>query len=84
LLALARRVSVEALFVECRCPREVAMARLEHRVDGQSVSDARADLYDAFVARYEPFRELAPAEHLVVDTDRALDMSVAKVLERLP
>jgi predicted kinase len=74
---------VEPLFAECRCPREVSMARLERRVDGQSVSDARADLYDTFLAHYEPFRELNPAQHLVVDTTLALSQSVSTVLERL-
>jgi predicted kinase len=67
-LALGRRLGMEVLFVECRCPRALALERLSKRVDGQSVSDAREDLYDTFAAHYEPMTELAAAQHMIVDT----------------
>lgn len=37
-----------------------------------SVSDGRLEIFDDFVARWEPIDELPPDEHLVIDTAQAL------------
>ena len=67
--------------VECRIPHEVARARLEARRGG--VSDARADLLDAFVATWEEIDELGAAEHIVLDTSAEELPSAEQLAERL-
>lgn len=77
---LARRHGVGFLFVECRPPLEVCRQRLEARENKATISDARADLLDTFVANYEAVTEVVPAEHLVIDTTDALETNVERVL----
>ena len=78
--ALARRLDVPVTFVECRCPREVAMERLQARARGPSISDGRAEIYDDFMARFEPLTELATHEHLLLDTTAPHPVTIDKAL----
>jgi aminoglycoside phosphotransferase family enzyme/predicted kinase len=66
--SLARSLGAEFAFVECRVPEDVARTRLRARAQGPSVSDGRLEIFDEFVARYEPVKELAQGEGWVVDT----------------
>jgi aminoglycoside phosphotransferase family enzyme/predicted kinase len=67
---VAALAGADVLFLECRCSRESAMARLEQRAHGSHVSDGRAEIYDALAARFEAVDELAPETHLRLDTDQ--------------
>ena len=82
-LELGRELGKEVLFVECRCPREVALERLASRVDGASVSDARSELYDTFLAHYEPLTELDSSSHLVLDTCEPVANNLSVLRARL-
>jgi aminoglycoside phosphotransferase family enzyme/predicted kinase len=66
--ALAARMHVPVQFVECQAPAPTCRARLVERARRETVSDGRLDVFDAFVARYEPMLELDASRHLVVDT----------------
>lgn len=81
--ALAQAHGVPIVFVECRCPRDVALARLEARARGPSVSDGRAEIYDDFLARFEALEELPAQERCTVDTREPLPANLARVLECL-
>jgi uncharacterized protein len=80
---LAERHGVPFLFVECRAPEEVCIARLAERERAGSVSDGRREIFRDFVARVEPVAELAPEEHLVLDTSQPLEASLASVGDRV-
>lgn len=85
------------MFVECTCPREIALQRLgerwKARIEGtrnsaavsSSASDARPDLYDAQAARWEAFEpdEEPGSEYIVVTTSQSLATLVAQVLNAL-
>jgi aminoglycoside phosphotransferase family enzyme/predicted kinase len=77
--ALAQRAGARFTFVECRAPEDVLRQRLRAREGARNVSDARLDLYDDFVSRYEAVVELEPGEHVVVDTSRALSHGLAQL-----
>lgn len=67
--ALAERLAVPFLFVECVAPLEVCRQRLAQRaLDPSVVSDARSELLEAFAQRYERVDELPPELHLRLDT----------------
>ncbi len=80
---LASSHGVPLRFVECRAAPEVCKARLARREREAGVSDARASLYDDFVARYEAPDELAPGERLVLDTAQPLEASLATLRAHL-
>ncbi len=66
-------------FLECRAPPDVCRARLEVREHAGGVSDGRLAIFDSFAARFEPVTELAKTEHTVVDTTRAVEISIERL-----
>jgi uncharacterized protein len=78
--ALAREAGVPFVFVECRAPAEVCRQRLRERARHPGVSDGRLELQDDFAAAWEPVGEDENgATHLVLDTSRPLEDSVARL-----
>ena len=80
---LAREHGVDFYFVECRAPVRVSRERLRRRAGAPSVSDARADLLDEFLARWEPVDELDGSKHIVLDTSEPIDASMETLRSRL-
>jgi aminoglycoside phosphotransferase family enzyme/predicted kinase len=80
---LASRHHVPFRFIECRADSSVCRTRLAARAAARGVSDGRLEIFDAFCARFEPVDELAPDDHLVLDTTRPLEESVATLRARL-
>lgn len=56
------------VFVECVAPHEVLRDRLRQRAHGPSISDGREELFDAFLARYDPPNEFAANARCTLDT----------------
>ena len=80
---LAMEHGVPFLMVECRARPEVCRERLVRREREASVSDGRLAIFDAFLARVEPIREIDEAERVVLDTERPLAETLATLDERL-
>jgi predicted kinase len=81
--ALAAAHGVPFRLVECRAAPEVCRARLRERAQRASVSDGRLEIFDDFVARWEPIDELPASEHLVIDTARPLADSLEELRNAL-
>lgn len=81
---LARAHGAPFQLVECRADHDVCKERLRERARGSSVSDGRLEVFDAFVASWEPVTELPDGEHIVIDTTRPTEESLAAVEERVP
>ena len=73
---LAAAHGVPFHLVECRAPAEVCRERLRERARAASVSDGRLEIFDDFVARWEPVDELPADEHVVIDTAGPLASSL--------
>lgn len=82
--ALARERGVPFYFVECRADPDECRRRLRERAKQTSVSDGRLEIFDDFVARWEPVEELPPEEHLIVDTRIPLETNLARLRDELP
>ncbi len=80
---LAKDAKVPFYFIECRAPTAVCKSRLLERATGPSVSDARAGMFDAFAASFQAVTELTAAEHIVLDTTRALPLNMADLRRRI-
>jgi len=65
---LAAQHGVPFRLVECRASPEICRDRLRQRARAASVSDGRLEIFDDFVARWQPIDELPAREHLVIDT----------------
>ena len=70
LLELAERTGCPLAFLECHAPAELCRERLRKRAQGPSASDGRGEIFDAFARSYERVDELAPEQHLRLDTSR--------------
>lgn len=77
--ALAESRRVPFRFVECRATVEVSRERLARRELEPGVSDARLALFDEFRSHFEAVDEIRADEHMVCDTTRPLDESLAKL-----
>ncbi len=87
----------DVLFVECLCPREVALERLIQRwkrrleksehlsTEASQASDGRPDLYDAQCAGWEAFLadEEPDIKHVEVATSLPLSVNIEHVLDVL-
>jgi predicted kinase len=82
------------VFVECQCPREVALQRLTRRwqarlarqqTDSSAESDARPDLYDAQADAWQPFYadEEPATEYLAISTVEEPSANLALILDAL-
>lgn len=80
---LARRHGRPFRFVEATCDEATLRERLRRRAGGPSVSDATEDLLDRLRGEFEPVTELAPAEHVRVDTTAPLGTQVESAREGL-
>lgn len=79
LLAAAREAGARPVVLECRCPEDVARARLEH--DDHPAADRGPELHARLAATACDLGPLlAGGEHRVVDTDRDLDALVEELL----
>ncbi|MGH7297735.1 MAG: hypothetical protein ACRELB_22545, partial [Polyangiaceae bacterium] len=67
----------------CRAAPAVCRQRLERRANEPCASDGRLSVFDDFVARFEPVEELPAAEHVVVDTTRPADQTLAALRAHL-
>ncbi len=70
---LAQELGARFVFFECHAPRPVLETRLRARERKNVVSDARIDLLDGFLARYEALGEGEFASAMRVDTARPPD-----------
>lgn len=82
--AVAEAHGVPFFFVETRASAELCRQRLERRAQGPSVSDGRLEIFDAFVARWEPVDELVAPEHIVVDTALPIEDNAQRLRTLLP
>jgi aminoglycoside phosphotransferase family enzyme/predicted kinase len=78
--ALAAARGAEVLFVECQVERAQALARLAERAHRPHVSDGRVEIYDDFVARFEPTEELPSSEHMTLDTTAPLEATLSRIM----
>ena len=63
--------------VECICPEELVITRIQNRK--KSYSDADLSIYRMIKQTYEPIQE----KHIIVDTSQSLKKMVAEVANRI-
>jgi aminoglycoside phosphotransferase family enzyme/predicted kinase len=79
---IANRNGAVSLHVQCTCPRKVAYARIQRRIDtGQGKSEARSELYDLQAREYQP--PLADERSITVDTTEPISEQARVVYSEL-
>jgi predicted kinase len=79
---LAYREGAVSLYVLCACPRHVAYARIQRRIDtGKSESEARTELFDLQARDYEP--ALAEYPSMTVDTTQPISQQLQAIYAEL-
>lgn len=82
-LELAKRFNAPFLFIECSVDLALCRQRLRARAQSASVSDGRLEVFEAFVASFEPVDELTAQHHLRVDTGRSVAETISQIRDRL-
>lgn len=84
-LALAERLAVEPLFLECRLTKSDAIARLDRRRKrDRTMPRGRPELYDEELARFEPTEDVPPGRLLPLGTRLPVPFLLDTVLKALP
>jgi predicted kinase len=78
---MAKRSGALPLLVQCECPPEIALERIEVRRRGDSVSDATAEVFQKQRESYE--RAAAAQPVCVIDTSGSVNAEVEAVLQHL-
>jgi len=82
--ALASRLSLPLLFVECRASEEKTLERLRRRRQrGGEVSDATVEIYLRQRSEFVPLTEIPDANRTVVDTEGYPEEAAARVIDAL-
>jgi putative hydrolase of the HAD superfamily len=80
--ALALEHGLDFLFVECRVPEEVSRLRLIAR-DLEGDTTGWQAIFDSLREHWEAVRELAPHEHVVVNSDGPIEDVLSPIEARL-
>lgn len=80
---LAEQHGVPFRLVECRIDYAIAKERLRERAKRASVSDGRLEIFDDFVAKWENIEEFPDDEHLVLDTSKPVETTLATLRARV-
>ena len=79
---LARRNGAACVYVQCSCPREEALARIQTRTKtGRSESEARVELFDQQAAELEPPCDREPT--VMVDTTQLPAQQLRLVFDKM-
>ncbi len=82
---LALECGVPFLFVECHCPEDVIRERLRQRADRAGIeTNTWIEISDGFKDKWECVEVLPEMEHMVVDTSKPLEDTIALLRKRLP
>lgn len=82
--ALAGRAGASFVCVECVASEEIVRARLRTRqTDAAAISDAGLDVWLDQRRHFEAIDELAPDEHIVIDTGQPLDRATGDAFQRI-
>jgi uncharacterized protein len=75
----------DLLFVECACPPDIVLQRLEQRItSADQASDADKAIYQRQRERYgDTMVQLRDMSHMVVETDRPSALALDEVLRRI-
>ena len=72
------------LFVECRCPIDVAARRIaDRRHRPETVSDADVRVLQEQQTTFDPLDELPPDQHLILNTQQPVAESIRQIVDRL-
>ncbi len=80
---LAVKYGTAFLAVECTAPDETIRQRLEERSRAGSVSDGRWEIFADIKKEFDPVTEVAPMEHLILDTASSSGNIIALLLQRI-
>lgn len=84
-VALAARMDVPLLMLDCRCSEDLIRQRLQRRESrAAGVSDGRWEIYQQQVASFEPADEIPAEQKIELDRSRPVEILVEELLARVP
>jgi predicted kinase len=82
-MALAREKGADFWLLECVCADETIVERLERRMQEESPSDGRLEIFADLKKAYERVTEVPEANHLIIDTSVAPEEMIVQVFARM-
>jgi len=80
---LAEKTGAGFQILECRLDDENTRLRLEKRMQNNSISDGRWEIYIAQKEKYEPVKDSEANNHFVIDTSLLLSKQLEKITTKI-
>ena len=80
---LAEERGADFVVLECLLDEENTKRRLEERLKGETTSDGRWEIFEFQKQRFDPVTEIAPQQHVVLDTSQPIDNIIEIIRSRL-
>jgi aminoglycoside phosphotransferase family enzyme len=80
---LAEEMKARFFVLECNLDENLTRQYLARRLEQESVSDGRWEIYQRQKKRFEPVVEVPPRYHVIIDTSQSGDRIIRQVLDRI-
>jgi hypothetical protein len=78
---LAEEMSADFFIIECTLDEESIRKRLVQRVEQETTSDGRWEIYQPQKRAFNPVVEASPQKHVIIDTSKPVEENIRQVLE---
>ena len=80
---LAEETNVKFLIIECILDEEIIKQRLAQRLEKDSASDGRWEIYQSQKKAFEPVVEVPPQKRVIIDTSKPVEENIRQVLDNI-
>ena len=80
---LAKETNADFLIIECTLDEETIKERLAQRLEQDSTSDGRWEIYEPQKRAFDPVVEVPPQNHVIIDTSSPVDETVRQILDKI-
>jgi len=78
---LAREMGADFFIIECTLDEESIKQRLAQRLEQETISDGRWEIYQPQKRAFEPVVEVPPQKHAIIDTSKPVAENIRQILE---
>jgi aminoglycoside phosphotransferase family enzyme/predicted kinase len=80
---LAKKTGADFLIVEFTLEEEIIKKRLAQRLEQETTSDGRWEIYQPQKRAFEPVVEVPPHKHVIIDTSKPVEENIRQVLDKI-
>jgi aminoglycoside phosphotransferase family enzyme/predicted kinase len=80
---LAEKAGADLFIIECILDEANIKKRLAHRLERETTSDGRWEIYQPQKEAFDPVKEATPQKHAIIDTSKPLTENIGRILDKV-